>query len=111
VKCTYKCNREELAGTHCCNITYSQYVSVALATQHENSMRRIILSSVPCLVLKYFSLLPHKRHDFRNIIEYKMCALIFSTTEVFLILKRVQQDIITNIQSSSCKVPIILAIF
>jgi hypothetical protein len=37
------CNTEEMAGTHCCsliaiNITYSQYVSVALVIQHGNRM-------------------------------------------------------------------------
>ena len=38
----------------------------------------------------YFSTLSHKRHDFRKqVIEYKICALIFSATlcGTFLILK------------------------
>jgi len=55
-------------------------VSVALVIQHAMRVRRIILSSVACPVLQYFSTLSHKRHDFRKtFIEYKMRVLIFST--------------------------------
>jgi hypothetical protein len=46
-------------------------------------MRRIMLLSMACLALPYFSALSHKRQDFREkVIEYKMCVLIFSTTFV-----------------------------
>ena len=64
---------------------------VAFVIQHAKSMRRIILSSVARLALAYFSSLPHKRQDFlkkekKNVIEPKMCVLMFSTTlsETFL---------------------------
>jgi len=36
------------------NITYSECVSVALVIQHAAPMRRIVLSSVACLVLQNF---------------------------------------------------------
>jgi hypothetical protein len=64
-------------------LTYSECVSVALVIQHVKRMRRIILSSVACLALPHFSTLSHKRLDFReNVIENKMCVLIFTTTFV-----------------------------
>jgi hypothetical protein len=42
-----------------------------------------------CLAVPYFSKLSHKQHEFRgNVIEDRMCVLIFSTTFVFL--KKIQ---------------------
>jgi hypothetical protein len=77
-------------------------------------MCRIILSSVACLAVPYFSTLSHKRHDFRKkVIEHKMCVLTFSTilSETLLILRRIQRDIIINIHRSSCTLPVILVRF
>ena len=64
------------------SIIYSECVSVALVIQHAKRMRRIILSSVICRALPYFSALSHKRHDLRGkkVTEYKVCVLICSTT-------------------------------
>jgi hypothetical protein len=95
-------NIEDCSCNHCCSgkaiciyihiyiyiyihihITYSEYVFVALGIQH--AMRACVRAcamflSVTCPYLQYFSTLYHKRHDFRkkNVIEYKMCILIFS---------------------------------
>jgi len=57
---------------------------VALIIQHAKRILRIMLSSVACLVLPYFSTLSHKRHDFRikKVIKLKTCVLISSTTYV-----------------------------
>ena len=73
--------------------------------------RRIILPSVACLAVPFFSILPHKQHDFRKkIIEHK-CVFLFSLqllSETFLILRITEGDININVHMSSCSVPNIL---
>ena len=75
-----------------------------------------ILSSVapPAVPFFLFSMLCHKRQDFRRkVIEHKMRVLIFLTilSEAFLILRITERGIIRNVFWSSCKVPGILVIF
>jgi len=54
-------------------------MSVAILIHHVTRMRRIILISVACQPLPYFSTLSHKRHDIRkNVAEYKMFVYILS---------------------------------
>jgi hypothetical protein len=58
-------------------ITYSKYVFVVLGIQHALRMRRVILSSVSCPALQYFSTFSHKRAQFitfgkKNVFEFKM---------------------------------------
>jgi hypothetical protein len=78
-------------------------------------MRRVMSSSVARLAVPYFSTLSHKRHNFRKrVVEHKMCIL-FSLqllSETFLILRRIERDII-NVHTSSCEagLPIILVSF
>jgi len=60
-----------------------------------------------------FSTLSHKWHNFwKKVIEHKMCILNFCTnlSETFLILRRIQRDII-NILTSSYEVSFILIRF
>ena len=49
----------------------------------------------------------------RNVIERKMRVLIFSVTsfETFLILRRIQRDIVVNVKTFSRKIPVIVVRF
>jgi hypothetical protein len=68
---TYKHNTEARSHSHFChgktiNITYSDYVFVALVIRHANHLRRAILSSVASPSLQYFSTLFNEGHDLRK---------------------------------------------
>ena len=92
------------------NITYSECVcSLGYPACKEHALC-FVLSSVASLILQYFCSLSCKWHKFwRNIIEYKIFDMIFSTnlSETFCILRIIQQDII-NVLKFSCKLPIML---
>ena len=53
----------------------SECVYLGLVIQHAKRMRRIFICDLP--VSAIFFNITHKHHDFRKIIEYKMCVLIF----------------------------------
>jgi hypothetical protein len=66
-----------------------------------------ILSSVACPALEYFSSLSHKRYDFLKKLLNKKCKFWFSLqllSQTFLILRRIQRDIIVNVIKSSCQI-------
>ena len=84
------------------SITYCECVFVALGIQHAKCMRRIILSSVACPAVQYFSTLSHKQQDFRG--EKKLlnikCMLQVSLkllSETFFIIRRTERDVIKNV--------------
>ena len=66
-----------------------------------------ILSFVACPALQYFHTLSYKRHDFRkkNFIEHKMCIsfFIYFLSEIFLILRKKERDMVKNVYWSSYK--------
>jgi hypothetical protein len=90
------------------SIIYSECVFVTLGIQHAMRMRYIISSSMACPI--FFHILKSgKIFGKKNIIEHKICLLIFCTTFVckFSILRRTEQDMIQNVYwSASCKVPL-----
>jgi hypothetical protein len=59
------------------NITYSECGFVALVIQLVKRMLPVILSSVTCLNLQYYSTLSHTRHVREKNMGRKMCVLIF----------------------------------
>jgi hypothetical protein len=72
----------------------------ALLIQHASHTCHTVLSFVAPLAPPYFSTLSHKGHDLRKkVIELKLRVLIFSTilSEIFLILRRIQPDIVINV--------------
>jgi hypothetical protein len=96
------------------NITYSECVSVALVIQHAKRMRRIILSSVACLAVPYFSTLSHKWHDFlEEVTEHRICFdFLYNFCPKHFRFPRIsQRDAVTNVHRSSCKEPVILVRF
>ena len=61
------------------NITYPECVAIALVIQHAKRMPLIILSSVACLVLTYFSTLAYRTNSM--VFEEKQ---LLNTKYVFL---------------------------
>jgi hypothetical protein len=81
-QCMYKHKIEVCLQKNChwkaISITYSECVSVALVIQQATHMRHIILTSVACPVLPYFSMLSQVFRG-KKILTYKMCVFIFHT--------------------------------
>jgi len=99
------CNVEVHSQNHYCHgkavsIKYSECVSAALVTQHAKRMHHITLSPVPVwiyqVLLHYFI---NNTIFGKKLLNIK-CVFLFSLQilpEIFLILHRIQQDIIINI--------------
>jgi len=85
-------------------------MSLALVTQHAKHTRRIILSSVPGLVLHYFV---NETIFAKNLWNMQFDFLFFLQLlyKIFHIPKGGERDMIVNVCMSSCKVPVILIRF
>ena len=86
------------------------YTRVTLLIQNVTRMRHIVTSFVAPLASPHFSTLSHKRRDFRKrVTAHEMSVLTFSTSFNWniLILRRIQRDTVINVETSSCKLPII----
>ena len=88
---------------------------LVLGIQHARRMCRIILPSVACLTVPYFTTLSYTRQDFREgKMVNKKCVFLFHlqlSSEIFLILRRTERDAVINVQRSKRKVPTILVRF
>ena len=87
-------------------------MSVALFVQHAKRMRRIVLSSVACLVLLcfFFSTLSYEPLAFREKLLNIKCAFWFSLqllSETFFILRRNERNYEMHVHRFSRKVPVI----
>ena len=79
------------------------------ATKFASFLRHIILPTVACMAVPYFSTSPHKRRDLKGkIIVHEMCIVTFSTT-VWNIPRRTQWDTIINVQTFHVKHRIVLS--
>jgi hypothetical protein len=92
--------------------TYYEFVSVALLIQYATRMRRIVLSSAACRTLLYFSTLYYKRHHFPKQTLLNIGFVFWFSPQIlstkFLILRRIQRDIITNLQNLHVQYPLFL---
>jgi len=70
----------------------------------------MILLYMACPAVSYFSTVSQ---FWENVIDHKMCVLIFSTilSETFLIVRRIQPDAIIKVHTYSCEVPVINVTF
>jgi hypothetical protein len=97
------------------NISYCECVFVALVIQHAKCMRRITCHLWPVWLYHVFPhyLIMARFSGKKNVIEYKMWVLIFSTrlSKTYLILGRIQRDMIMNVSTYSCTVLVIPVIF
>ena len=70
-----------------------------------------MLSYVACMALQHFSTLSDKSNGFRKKLLDIKCVFSFPLQilpEIFLILRRTERDIITQVHRSSCKVPVVI---
>ena len=114
------CKRHNGARSHnhyCCgkpiSVTYSECASVSLVTQHSLHVRYTVICGLSASatifhVISYMARLKgQKLFNIKHVLLF--CLQSFSDT--FLILRRIQRDIIINVRRYSSEVPVILGRF
>jgi hypothetical protein len=94
------------------HITQLVCAFVALGTQHAMRLRHIVICILPAL--EYFYTLSNKRHDFLNKSLNIKCVFRVSLqrlSEIFLMLRKSEREMIENVYWSSCEVHVILVQF
>jgi hypothetical protein len=87
-------------------------VFVALVIQHTKRIHHIVI--VVCPAQQYFSTLSHKWHDFlkKKLLNTKYVLISLQMlSEIFLILRRTERDMIENVYWSLFKVQFFLSDF
>jgi hypothetical protein len=114
---TYKCSIETRSCNHCyrgkaVSISYSECVYVALVIEYAKRMRRVIMSSVACLAVHIFQHYFRNGTIFGNILLKIKCVVWFSQHvlhETFLILRRIERDVIKKYIYLHVKYPLFLS--
>ena len=93
------------------NVTYSEFMCVALGIRHAKRMRCTILLSVARPALRYFSTLSHKRRDFRGKKGFFWHKISVSTSYKTSHCKKNRAKYDLKCLRSCCKLPVILVMF
>ena len=86
---------------------------MALGIQHTKRMRHIVIGGMPAPTIVYHIITKRARFSGKALLNPK-CVFCFSLrilSENFLILTRIKRDIIINVYTSSCKVPVMVLTF
>jgi hypothetical protein len=96
------------------DVCMSMRARVALYIQHVTRVRHTVLSFVAPVAPPYILIYLVNNTIFEKKLLNIKCVFSFSLQllfETFLILRRIQRDIVINVKTSSCKVPDILVGF
>ena len=96
-------------------ITYSECVFVALVIQRTMSKHHTVNCSLPHCTVQYFSILFHERNIFekkkQSCRTYHVFDFLYNLSETFIILRRYERDMVENVYSTLCKVPVVTVRF